>query len=774
MKKLISILLSVIMVTGIFTSLPLSSFAAAKKVRLKKSSATLKIAEKKGKAVYGKTSVKVKKSKGLKVKKITYKSSDKKIASVSKKGKVTAKAKGSTKIKVKVKYTYKNRSRKASLTFKVKVKDLREKKTAPASSAPTSQTTEAYEPAAPTDANPADSSEPKATDPSQPFETEGTSASIPVLDTTSATVSQTDTELAPYTTEQEVTETSAEQVSESEPYIPEPEPIEYEETEPEVTEPVTTEPSATKPADNTEKSFSEKLSAFSNKLYKMSAENEDGNYTMSPISVYMAFSMLYSVGNDKVKADIEELVGMNEADFAKTGELFKSLVYKYVYNDEVITQLHLTNSLWLDNNVTANEDAVKKLEDELYCEVFNTPFKDDNESANQAIQDYIRENTNGKINQNFGLSRETVFALINTLYLKDIWDIEQELNTTEEYFKTDNGIKSCEFLNGKYIAGKTQENDTSYYFYTTTSSGYKVKFILPKDGVTLSQAMSEKNLNEVNLNKDYNVEDPDGTRHFTKCVFPSFKIESDTPLKSILKNNNFLSDAFNGFYSPLVNDNVMVSDIKHKAVVEANKKGIEGAAVTIIANEATSIMPEPNPEMYHKFVLNRNFGFIITDPKDVILFEGQVKDPQPEREIIKQDDFDFSLRFNTFGTSYYDSKTGTLIKTNDVINRSAEEYKTIFLLSDEQKAEIKKAVEELNIESYPDKYNPYGPLSSAPSETMIFTVGDKTISCEGVSLGGEAEDEKAQKFLDVINMIKKYIYSSAQWRSLPDYEVLYD
>ncbi len=137
MKKLISILLSAVITAGIFTAVPLGAVAAKWNVRLKKSSATLKITEKKGKPVYSSTKIKLVKAKGVKITKKSFKSSDKKTATVTKGGKVTAKKAGKAKITVTVKYTLKNKksskkvkknSYSKKLIFNVTVQDVRTKK----------------------------------------------------------------------------------------------------------------------------------------------------------------------------------------------------------------------------------------------------------------------------------------------------------------------------------------------------------------------------------------------------------------------------------------------------------------------------------------------------------------------------------------------------------------------------------------------------------------------------------------------------------------------
>ena len=130
MKRMSCICLSLVMVMSVFIALSIS--ATASKVKLNKKSVTLTISLKNGKTVYGTTNLKIQTVKGIKITKVTYKSANSKIVSVSKKGKLTAKKKGSTKVTAKVKYKYKKRNYSNTLTCKIKVQDIRNKsKTTP-------------------------------------------------------------------------------------------------------------------------------------------------------------------------------------------------------------------------------------------------------------------------------------------------------------------------------------------------------------------------------------------------------------------------------------------------------------------------------------------------------------------------------------------------------------------------------------------------------------------------------------------------------------------
>ncbi|MBR6917497.1 MAG: hypothetical protein IKN38_04865 [Clostridia bacterium] len=383
--------------------------------------------------------------------------------------------------------------------------------------------------------------------------------------------------------------------------------------------------------------FLSKLSAFSNKLYTLAAEDEDENYTMSPLSVYLALAMLHYAGDDEVKRETEAFTGMSAEDYGKTAGLVSELTRNILsYYGETSCVLDISDSVWLDDGASVNDDVLAGMMKDLLCTAERVPFASDNKAANDKIREFVKEQTRGLIDRDFALGAETLFALINTLYFKDMWDTEVEsLMTEKRGFLTADGIKKTDFVKGLFSDGEAAENEVSRYFYSSTAHGFKVKFIVPKDGYTLDDAMTKGNLDAVNSTASYIVkhEGEFNTRHFTRCIFPEFKIDSDTPLLEILQKDGSLTHTLSaaGFDSPLTDSTVTVSDIKHQTVLKVDRKGVEGAAVTIIAYAGTAF--DGTIKKYHDFVIDKNFGFIVTDPNDVILFEGKVTDPVPDAPV---------------------------------------------------------------------------------------------------------------------------------------------
>ncbi len=146
-------------------------------------------------------------------------------------------------------------------------------------------------------------------------------------------------------------------------------------------------------------------------------------------------------------------------------------------------------------------------------------------------------------------------------------------------------------------------------------------------------------------------------------------------------------------------------------------------------------------------------------------------------------DFSFSLVWDTYGISSYDSKTGKLIKTKDTTNIS--KYTTTYKMSKEELSRIYNILfSRIDINSYPDEYDPYNApdaeirLVSKPSQTVIISVTangrTKTVTCSDISFGSEGYDDKATAFLKAKKDIVDILTNTDEWQALPDYEVFYD
>lgn len=144
-------------------------------------------------------------------------------------------------------------------------------------------------------------------------------------------------------------------------------------------------------------------------------------------------------------------------------------------------------------------------------------------------------------------------------------------------------------------------------------------------------------------------------------------------------------------------------------------------------------------------------------------------------------DFSFTLVWGCYGISSYDSKTERLVKTTDATH--PKDYVTTLALNEEQMKQIGEILFSLDLESYPDEYDPHlmedgQTMTSRPSMDLILTVEfegkTKTIACRETSLQYTSRVEKGNAFLQACKTIIDMLTSSEEWEALPEYEFLYD
>jgi len=140
------------------------------------------------------------------------------------------------------------------------------------------------------------------------------------------------------------------------------------------------------------------------------------------------------------------------------------------------------------------------------------------------------------------------------------------------------------------------------------------------------------------------------------------------------------------------------------------------------------------------------------------------------------EDFSFALSWDLNGSSSYDSATGKLIKTTNATH--PEDYVTNYTLSPEQKEKIYSILQKLDVNAYPEVYDPHEDgTSTKPPMTLILTVraggSEKTIEAKGIAYTYEANNPKGQAFLTACESIVNILTASEEWSALPDYENFY-
>lgn len=381
----------------------------------------------------------------------------------------------------------------------------------------------------------------------------------------------------------------------------------------------------------TVKALSRSAEAFAAEFASLAYQDydKDVNFAVAPVSVYMALSLAAQCAYGDTRAEILSALDVSYSQLADGfSDYYRSLFAEFNSSGKTEGLISFSNSIWIDKHASVNDDCIGTLADKFFCHSYKTDFVNDNATANAAVRKFVKDKTNGLIDKDFRLGKLTEFALINTLYLKDIWNCYgDDLPFTDCSYSFENGDSTAtdiKLLQGYYNAGRVYEGVNYKTFFTATKNGNKIKFILPNDGYSVKDVFTEESISEVNSVTDFNaIDGVNKIRYSTRCLFPEFSASYDADVKEHLKEMG-IRDLFGKRcdFTSLTSDDVYCEAVKHVTKLKVDKTGVEGAAVTVVDVDGTA---QPNfDNVYLDFVIDRSFGFILTDRYDNTLFSGVV------------------------------------------------------------------------------------------------------------------------------------------------------
>ena len=384
--------------------------------------------------------------------------------------------------------------------------------------------------------------------------------------------------------------------------------------------------------------FIEKLDVFAAKLtYEVYEEsNKQTNLCISPVSVYMALALATECASGETRDEILNAVGVTYDEVKNfTKVLYAFLNREYYYtnmmgNKKVLAFSELANSIWADKSINLKEDGINDLASNFNCDLFSVDFK--TSEGKKVINAYIKDKTHGVIDGDVELSPETLITLINTFYLKEVWNEDgDELQFTHkayDFINADGSVTNTKLLQGYYFNGNIYDGDSYTSFYTRTEHGFDIKFIVPTDGHTVEEIFTSENIYTINNLGSYGyIDEENKLLHHTRVLFPEYKAAFDGDLAEVLKNDFGIERLFNFDecdFSGVTDEQLACDGVIHKCSIDVNDKGIEGAAVTVMPMAGAPGPLEGYKNVYHDYIVDRAFGFVITDSYGAVLFSGVV------------------------------------------------------------------------------------------------------------------------------------------------------
>ncbi len=366
--------------------------------------------------------------------------------------------------------------------------------------------------------------------------------------------------------------------------------------------------------------------AFGADLLQAVADDADGNVVVSPASVAIALAMLEPGAVGEARSQLRRLLGIDDPDafHASMNALEQSLEARRPRSsggdgDPGEVLVRIANASYLQQGYPFQQPYLDTVGTHYGPAVHAVDFAPDPDAVAHEINRFVAEATEDRITDLLDdsvLRPETVFALVNALYLKASWlDVFDEDATRDDTFTRLDGTEvTVPMMHGR--GRSSAEGDGWVAAVKPYAGGLAAQFILPDEG----------RFDEVAADLARVVAVFDEThRGGGTLALPRFETRFGAEISDPLKALGLTAPYRPGHLTDMADDPRLVLDVAvHQTFVAIDEEGTEAAAATVISGFPTSAPPEePVP-----VVLDRPFLFRLFDTETgATLFLGRVLDP---------------------------------------------------------------------------------------------------------------------------------------------------
>ncbi|MBO4351325.1 MAG: serpin family protein [Proteobacteria bacterium] len=376
-----------------------------------------------------------------------------------------------------------------------------------------------------------------------------------------------------------------------------------------------------------EKAWSDASNSFSLNLLRATS-SKLSNTVVSAYSVERAFGMVLEGACGDTAKQMQTSLSMPEA--GNLGEMGSNVENKLLGSLSDPATIQIDNKLWLEKTYTLLESYTARMQTAYHAEINQVDFVKEPEEARKTINASVAKSTMDKIQDILPagyIMPTTRLVLTNAIYFKAPWrDTFEPGVTKKEDFKTANGPVQVDMMFHTKKHHVFFGEGYKAVAMPFSSSSYYLAIILPDlaDGQDVNEALMkvENSLTAASLRKM----NDEMEQYMVKYKVPKFRVEFGASLRSLLQSMGMIlpfSDKadFSGITS--LND-LMISDVFHKAYIDIDENGAEAAAATAIVMRTKS-MARPPIDKPLEITVDHPFTFALMDKQTgTALFMGRV------------------------------------------------------------------------------------------------------------------------------------------------------
>lgn len=362
--------------------------------------------------------------------------------------------------------------------------------------------------------------------------------------------------------------------------------------------------------------------AFGINLFTKTADGENENLMLSPLSASSALTMLLNGCGGSTYTQLKATLNYpDELTINEVNEAYKSLVGQLLSADPKV-KMALANAIFYRNGFEVKAPFLSTMDREFNAHIQGLDFG--SPSALTTINGWASSNTFGKIPEVLTeISGDAVMFLMNALYFKGDWSYQFDKSLTHDSpFYFDNGTAAnVNTMQGEVGARFAYGDNYSAIELPYGRTNFTMVLIVP------SETLASFYNGFTNETWESITSSLDGYPEFgtAEIYMPKFKFSYEKYLNDQLKSMGMV-DAFEGSLanlSGIADAPIYVSFVKQNTFIDVNEEGTEAAAVTTIGIDYTA---SPGPKI---FKVDKPFVFAIRErTTNTLMFIGQITDPR--------------------------------------------------------------------------------------------------------------------------------------------------
>ncbi len=370
-----------------------------------------------------------------------------------------------------------------------------------------------------------------------------------------------------------------------------------------------------------EKSLVDADNQFGLKMFRQINEAEKGeNLFISPLSISFALGMTLNGADGETKEAMRRSLELNDIETKGINESYQSLM-KLLSGLDPKVVFTIANSIWYRQEFQVEQSFIDVNKTYFNAQVNRIDFAAP--SAPGLINTWVDDNTNGKIKKIVeNIPQDMVMYLINAIYFKGTWTNEFAKNLTrdDQFKKADSTTIPCKMMRQDRIMPYLETENFQAVDLPYGDGDYSMTVILPTEDTDIDAFISNLTIDDWQK----------WTQQFSEkegnLQLPKFTLEYEKKLNDILIDMG-MAPAFDpnqaDFSKINKDENLVISEVKHKTYVKVDEEGTEAAAVTSVGVALTSV----NTNRFYMRV-DRPFVFAIRERNSgTILFIGKIEQP---------------------------------------------------------------------------------------------------------------------------------------------------